>query len=360
MSNILKSFFLTPKKVLSDNKRIVGIDYLRGCAILMVVLGHYGVLSFGWLGVNLFFAISGFVVSQSLVKEFLKSDKVNVKSFLIRRATKIWPSYYFFVLVAPFFCNIVYRKVNAHFLEIGHPSLLFRIQDLPNYLFFYVNYVRPQAWPMGHLWTISVEEHFYLILALLFLLLPAFLKKIKRNVRVFVPALFLILVGVLGKILSFPYLGRYEVTPMTHFNIDALAFGVLVYCLYELGWIEKFLNESIKVFIMIVGVALAIMAYRLFPQKNIVHFVYVFAFTLILVGSLSLRDYKWLFPLRIISYYSYNWYLWHQLLMHAVRLNVGNKYLAFIAYILITFSCAVLATKFIEERFMKIRKLFLS
>ena len=84
--------------------RIKGLDLLRGIAILLVLFRHCDIENnilhhFGWLGVDLFFVLSGFLVSGLLFNEYKKIGKVKIGRFLIRRGFKIYPPFYFFVLI---------------------------------------------------------------------------------------------------------------------------------------------------------------------------------------------------------------------------------------------------------------------
>jgi len=77
--------------------RIKGLDFLRGIAILLVLfrhnpLGNNIFYHFGWLGVDLFFVLSGFLVSGLLFTEYKKRGEVRIKRFLIRRGFKIYPN----------------------------------------------------------------------------------------------------------------------------------------------------------------------------------------------------------------------------------------------------------------------------
>ena len=82
--------------------RIRGLDFLRGIAIVGVLFRHFEIDFFlagpGGYGVDLFFVLSGFLVSGLLFSEFKKRGKVNVGRFLIRRGFKIYPSFYFFII----------------------------------------------------------------------------------------------------------------------------------------------------------------------------------------------------------------------------------------------------------------------
>src|SRR6185503_20062984 len=82
--------------------RLRELDFLRGVAILLVLLRHVDLSSFttnaGWIGVDLFFVLSGFLVSGLLFKEYIKFGNIRVGLFLIRRGFKIYPIYYIFYL----------------------------------------------------------------------------------------------------------------------------------------------------------------------------------------------------------------------------------------------------------------------
>jgi peptidoglycan/LPS O-acetylase OafA/YrhL len=82
--------------------RLRELDFLRGIAILLVLLRHIHLFSFtknmGWIGVDLFFVLSGFLVSGLLFKEYIKFGNIRPKLFLIRRGFKIYPIYFLFYI----------------------------------------------------------------------------------------------------------------------------------------------------------------------------------------------------------------------------------------------------------------------
>jgi peptidoglycan/LPS O-acetylase OafA/YrhL len=153
--------------------RSLPLDMLRGIAILLV-LGRHSVMvptglgpleplalawrSIGWSGVDLFFVLSGFLVSGLFFAEYRKSRTVNVQRFLIRRGFKIWPPYFAYIAFVALWLEWLH-------LERKSPSVW---QELwPNVLQVQ-NYFHT---PRIHTWSLAVEEHFYLGLALLFFLL---------------------------------------------------------------------------------------------------------------------------------------------------------------------------------------------
>src|SRR5438045_3895822 len=81
------------------------LDVLRGIAVLLVIVSHYSgtlprpsaLLETGWVGVDLFFVLSGFLISGLLFSEFEKTGSINLKRFWIRRGFKIYPPFYVFM-----------------------------------------------------------------------------------------------------------------------------------------------------------------------------------------------------------------------------------------------------------------------
>ncbi|WP_137125193.1 acyltransferase [Roseomonas sp. HF4] len=143
------------------------VDALRGIAMTAVVAIHSGILPFGWMGVWAFYVISGFAVTTSwLAQGRGRSAARAVRDFYRRRALRIWPLYFAYLGLAV-----------GWLAWTGHRGW---IQDLPwlatftfNMRMILVDWSGPEAWTgFGHLWTLAVEQQFYLVLPLV-LLLPS-------------------------------------------------------------------------------------------------------------------------------------------------------------------------------------------
>ena len=145
--------------------RIGQIDTLRAFAMTAVIAQHSRILPFGWLGVWLFFVISGFVVTESLVaRKVTTGIRDQLLQFYIRRIVRIWPIYLAFVGVGFFVSSMVigrfdWRPMLSLALFYNNVEVAF------GHGFF-------AAWPAGQLWTISVEWQFYLIYGLSFVIVP--------------------------------------------------------------------------------------------------------------------------------------------------------------------------------------------
>jgi len=221
--------------MLAREKHIPALDGLRGLAIILVLLFHFTpeggghtlvgtmtrwISQLGWCGVDLFFVLSGFLISGLLFTEYQKYRALRVGRFLIRRGFKIYPAFY--VMLAATVVGTAYnKKLPDGFLL----RVLTEAVYLQNYL--------PPVW--GPTWSLAVEEHFYLLLAV------AFFVMVRRGSR---ENPFRSLVYVVGCVavlalslriytaLSYPYSDRRNFFP-THLRLDAIAWGVLLGYLYH-------------------------------------------------------------------------------------------------------------------------------
>ena len=215
--------------------RIKRLDILRCAAILLVLFHHTAVLpsiaKIGFVGVDLFFVLSGFLISGLLYKEYHKRGEISFSRFFIRRGLKIYPAFYVMLLVT-FIAQLLAGKLStwgAYAREI-----LF-VQDY-----------RFGIWM--HCWSLGVEEHFYILLPILLLLLIRFASD-RANPFKSIPRAFLV-VAVMCFVLRAAtvyftppeaYYGA-SITTATHLRIDELFFGVL------LGYFYSFHREGLDEF----------------------------------------------------------------------------------------------------------------
>lgn len=148
--------------------KIPSLDGLRALSIFLVVAGHlangYGlphnavrtVLGNSALGVNVFFVISGFLITTLLLREYSVTGGISLKQFYFRRAFRILPPYYFYLAA------IVLLGATG-VLSLPPTALISAT------LFFWNYWVVPGAWYLEHLWSLAVEEQFYMLWPLLLL-----------------------------------------------------------------------------------------------------------------------------------------------------------------------------------------------
>jgi peptidoglycan/LPS O-acetylase OafA/YrhL len=228
-----------------ERARVFSLDVLRGVAILLVLVRHTpgwptsGAAGFfyevGWTGVDLFFVLSGYLISGLLYGELDRTGGIKVGRFWLRRGFKIWPSYF------ACYGGWVLCKAAADILTGAGPKAGARLKAaLPN-LIFIQNYVGLEgAWP--HSWSLAIEEHFYLALPVLFVAACAL-----RRGRPLLAGLPFAAASVCVAVLClrlWAYAGGARDWQSfyypTHMRADALAFGVL------LGYLQKYHREKFR------------------------------------------------------------------------------------------------------------------
>ena len=151
---------------LNDNAplaRFPALDGLRGIAVILVLFAHFPyvqnsglsrlvwqaaqTLRTGYIGVDLFFVLSGFLITRILIRERRIDGKINLFAFYQRRALRIFPIYYLSLLV----CLVLF------------PTNMGETDSLIFYFFNYYHPFHPLPYPMEHTWSLAVEEQFYLL-----------------------------------------------------------------------------------------------------------------------------------------------------------------------------------------------------
>jgi peptidoglycan/LPS O-acetylase OafA/YrhL len=202
------------------SNRIPSLDGLRTISIILVIIGHFvyvlGLGEFGnlgVLGVRVFFVISGFLITGLLLKELDKTGKINLIHFYFRRTLRIFPPYYFYLLV-------IFIATLLGFLSIPLTSFI-------SPLTYTSNYFHPANWYLGHAWSLSVEEQFYLIVPGVLLLLGVHKTKYLLGLVVFVsPLIRVALYKLFGDDIAWVPKGFQS-------NMDSLAIGCLLSLFYS-------------------------------------------------------------------------------------------------------------------------------
>lgn len=227
--------------------RIASIDGLRGLAILLVILHHsfdsvYGYgraldgifagLSLGWVGVDLFFAISGFLITGILIET--KRSSQYFLNFYARRFLRIFPLYYLFCFLSLYLLSC---------LPCADPLTFELIKKQQTWLWLYganILISLEHSWvlatnclELNHLWSLAVEEHFYLIWPLVVWLCSL------RQLKVICLAVVSVVLAARSAYLlgTHDFISAYILTP---FRIDALLIGASVALLRSEMSPEKF------------------------------------------------------------------------------------------------------------------------
>lgn len=209
--------------------RLKSLDALRGLAVLMVLIAHLPfevepsgiaarLLGLGSFGVDLFFVISGFLISGLLFAEMAKTRGLHVGRFWMRRGLKIWPAYFVAYGTALLLQCVLYLRV-GDYVSVRQQLL----QAVPN-MFFVQNYIWIDSrWFAS--WSLAIEEHFYLVLPLVFLALSS-AKRVKVGIPVFCTLIFV--AALLLRVRASGSISPDLLYLQTHFRVDGLCLGVLL------------------------------------------------------------------------------------------------------------------------------------
>jgi peptidoglycan/LPS O-acetylase OafA/YrhL len=212
----------------TKSHHIPGLDGIRAIAILIVLVGHFAVrfrgslsrfgifyrlLGSGVVGVDLFFVLSGFLITTLLLKEYEVSGRIRLSHFYIRRAFRILPAFYVYLLVIALLNHFAgWRLPEPFFLSAGLFLSDYGTMTLP--------------WLLAHTWSLAVEEQFYIIWPLLLIVC---LKCGGRRLAIYA-ALVLVALATAARLYDcmFQY-DRFLLRDfrMLHTKVDILMFGCL-------------------------------------------------------------------------------------------------------------------------------------
>lgn len=368
--------------------RAIGPDVLRSLAILLVMLVHLpveatpsmmvGIRNYAWLGVDIFFVLSGFLIGTQLFKEVSRTGGVDLKAFYLRRAFRILP---------------------AFFLVLGIYAIFPALRDAPtmqsvwSFATFTVNFnFDPRAGgAFTQAWSLCVEEHFYLVLPLLVLFLH---RRIGMGRTLSIAAAMAIAgmvlrytiwesqVGVLvdaGKLRDAFAVYLRDVYYPTYTRLDGLAFGVILAAarFFKPELCKRYAPPSVA---LTVGVALVVSALVLFSIRGPLEGTNLFlvfqaqlgsvaGFPLISIGialilgaMLDLEPVlrRWPVPgAAAVATLSYSLYLTHKSAFHVDRLLFGQENLrggiGFVVYLVTSFAVASVLWFCVERTFLLLR-----
>jgi peptidoglycan/LPS O-acetylase OafA/YrhL len=325
--------------------RSLQLDVLRGVAILLVFgrhlelprpdgfLGGFAWIWFriGWLGVDLFFVLSGFLIGGLLIAELNKRGGIDITRFLVRRGLKIYPAYFVFIA---YLMLIPTGKVLARGGDWSHTLAAQWLLYWPNLLFLQ-NYVGTN--PAGHTWTLAVEEHFYLMLPFALVALVAM-----DRIRLLTP---LCLLAVPALLLGLRGLSVWTGDPFaekmaaTHLRLDALLFGVGIRSVAE--YLPERFEAARQWRHWLIPAGLALWSLNLFIEPS-AYFVRTFGLMGNYLGSAAFllatyhtrasdfgRWTRYVSPVAAlvawIGVYSYAIYLWHVTTMGILEREIGSR-----------------------------------
>jgi peptidoglycan/LPS O-acetylase OafA/YrhL len=295
------------------------VEGLRAVAVLLVVLFHSGVstLSGGYIGVDVFFVISGFVITGVLLRERASSDRTSILAFYGRRCRRIIPAATLVIIVTVF--------LSYFFLGIGSGGRTaadgrWATVFLANFHFSAIgtNYLSAQQppSPLQNYWSLSVEEQFYVVYPTLFLILAGIPTRLSLRMR-----LAMGLVMVIGASLAFSVLDTSSNATGAYFSPFTRAWELALGALVAVGtpWLKKVPRHISATatwlgFGAVLVTAFSFNAQTAYPGSLIT--IPVVGAALIIAGGVragrfGVEALLGLAPLRGLGKLSYSLYLWH-------------------------------------------------
>ena len=355
------------------NKRL---DVLRCVAVLLVLFRHVGIplriVNPGWAGVDLFFVLSGFLISGLLFSEYKQRHTISFKRFFVRRGFKIYPAFYVFLFITSIVRSVFHNRGS--------------VQQFISEILYIQNY-SDGLW--RHTWSLAVEEHFYILLPIFLLLLIRYSSNRTDPFRAIPFAFFVVASTCLAfrivTVARIPLVNLQEwsayravLTP-THERIDSLFFGVLLGYVhhFRLAFFEKLLASTRnRLTLALLAVVLICPTLVLAPENCFtltvgLSMLYV-GFGIILVLCLHVYD---VFPggiaiflgrvgsvFAFVGMYSYSIYLWHDcvlpwgpgLVRRVFHVQVKGPFL-FLFYFLVSVILGILMSRSIEYPALRLR-----
>jgi len=342
--------------------RITTLDGARGLAAFMVIYFHYfiainpssellsglkKITVFGQTGVSLFFVLSGFLITRILIKS--KGDKDYFKNFFIRRALRIFPLYFLFLI-------IYYYLIPFWFGELSNNPKWYYWVYLQN---FAMTFNLPNNGP-SHFWSLAVEEHFYLFWPFVVYFLS------ERKVLFF--GIFLILISFLFRFILTQ--ANYESFYFTFTRLDDLVLGTFLALIEKKNYLT---SVTKKIFSISFIFLLFLNLFSFLFSEHIPHFwLQIFKYPLIgalyftLIGILLCPPESKLFNffkfswLRFSGKISYGLYVYHPLvfMFSEKYIQINNVFIEFSSLVLITVLVSIISFYVYENQFLKLKRFF--
>lgn len=349
-----------------NQKQIPSLNGLRAVSIIFVLIGHSKFVSNSPVafifferyianmafGVQVFFVISGFLITGLLLKEKVQNGFINIKHFYIRRAYRILPVAYLYLIVITLLCVAGILSIHAKDVFC---SAIFTTDFLPG----------TRSWFIGHMWSLSVEEQYYVLWPLILLLIP------KKYYNV-------VIIIVLYNIIIRFYL-YYHPNPSNLFLLKGflsfapalMAGSIFAVGLFK-GWfkhIHKFLIHPLAGLSLLLALLAYLPSTLLFAGLYSVPFDYlvssifiaVFLYHIVHIGPGNPLYNFFNHPvMNFIGILSYSIYIWQQPFFapQFSGYNVNPWWALFPQNFLFVFAAALISYFTIEKAFLRLRKRF--
>ncbi|UBH15479.1 acyltransferase family protein [Macrococcus armenti] len=346
-----------------NRKYLPGLDGIRAIAVIAIIIFHLNPkwLPGGFLGVDTFFVISGYLIAMLLLNEYEQTGTINIVQFWIRRVKRLFPPALFMLLVVIQYIIFFDRDLLYQLKKDAIAAFLY----VSNwwYIFDGLSYFESfEPRPLQHLWSLAIEEQFYLCFPLLLMLL---LKRWSKK-QIFIILLIVSLISSIWmSVLYDPAAGNVS---RVYFGTDTRLQTLLIGVMFAFIWPAFKLKQKAPILLVLIIEALGIsglcvlMYCIINASENSAllfngGFYVISIFTLFMIMSAVhpntlMRKVLGIKPLVVIGKYSYSLYLWHYpviVLMQAHFVKGQIPIVVHIASVIVTVMLAVLSYKLIEH-----------
>ncbi|MFI8538126.1 acyltransferase family protein [Staphylococcus pasteuri] len=344
-----------------------GLDGLRAIAVIGIIIYHLNKqwLTGGFLGVDTFFVISGYLITSLLLKEYEENGIINLKNFWLRRLKRLVPAVLALLLVVGI-ATLLFKS--EEIVRVKH-DIIAAIFYVSNWWYIAkdVNYFEQFSFmPLKHLWSLAIEEQFYLVFPIVLITLLLTLKKYRNVTLIF--WIISLLSLMLMIIISEPHLNHSRVYFGTDTRLQTLLLGVILAFLWPPFKLKaqppKALQRAIDI-VGILGLAFLILLFvTVQDESDWIYnggFYIISAMTLFIIASV-------VHPATFVSKLlgntlfvyigkrSYSLYLWHFPIIsfiHSYYIDGQIPLYVYIIDIVLTFVCAELSYRYVETPFRK-------
>ena len=332
-------------------QHIAQLDGVRALSILLVYVAHCGYENIvpGGLGVTTFFFLSGYLITSLIRSEAAQTGKIDLKAFYIRRTLRIWPPLY------------ITLALSAVAITLWLPE---RHVDLPGVLsqmFFYANYWSTPGVATLPMWSLAVEEHYYIFFPFLYIAL--LIRKTPKQAAAWCAAAcgLALAIRVILAAINPAEIGQFYY--WTHTRFDSILFGSCLAfwnnpALDEDAWKPKLWHAGAAAFALLMCLVIRDEMFRQTIRYSIQGVALFVLFSWVLQAKGLVVDILSCWPMRLIGLYSYTLYLVHRLFIELVMqyLPTLPKIMIFPVSAVGAMAYAALMYRFVERPAAQLRK----
>ncbi|MGS3963440.1 acyltransferase family protein [Staphylococcus pseudintermedius] len=344
-----------------------GLDGVRAVAVIAIIIYHLNPqwLSGGFLGVDTFFVISGYLITSLLLTEYHNTGKIELMSFWLRRVKRLIPAVLFLVM-GVIVLSLIFMPTEIQKVRADSIAAIFYVSNWW-YIMQNVDYFEQFAvQPLKHLWSLAIEEQFYLVFPIVLLSLLSFIRRLKSIRIIFLILLVISMIAMM--VLYVPNENVARVYFGTDTRIQTLLMGVLLALVWPPFQLKAKVNRQMRMMIDtagVVGLAILFICFKFVSETNSIlyyggFFLISTVTLLVIASSVHPSGYFAKFlgnkVFTFIGSRSYSLYLWHYpiiVLIHHQFVQGQIPPLVYVVEILLMVLMAEFSYKFIEQPFRK-------